>query len=49
MQAGPMTTQPSVPVFCKGSERVSSRDSAEDRQRQEDDRMKKTLEFEKES
>lgn len=44
-----MTTQPSLPVFCKGSERVSSGDSAKDWQRKEDGRKKKTLGFEKES
>lgn len=48
MQAGPMMTQPSVPVSCKRSERVSSGDSAVDWQREEDGRMKK-LGFEKAS
>lgn len=38
MQMGPMTTQPSAPLFCKGSERVSSEDSAEDWQREKDGR-----------
>lgn len=42
MQAGPMTTQPSLPLFCKGSERVSSGDSAEDWPKEEDGKIKKT-------
>lgn len=44
-----MTTQPHLPLSCKGSERVSSGDSAEDWQRGEDGRMKKSLGFEKKS
>ena len=46
MQTGPMTTQPRVPLFCKGSEKVNSGDSAKDWQREEDGRTKKTFRFE---
>ena len=49
MQAGPMTTQPSVPLSCKASESVSSGNSAEDWQREGEGITKKTLGFDKES
>lgn len=37
-----MTTQPSEPLSCTGSEKVSGGNSAEDWQREEGGRMKKT-------